>query len=78
MGTGFYEENGELAFRANCTHMRLVLFEGDIFHSIEESKIPENVQTWRVSYVFKLIFNPRQNEQHLKDSLKSLLFSISS
>ncbi len=51
MGTAFYDDHGELALKISCSNMRLVLFEGDIFHSIEASKIPSSVKTWRISYV---------------------------
>jgi hypothetical protein len=66
LGTVFYHNNGKVALRANCLNMRLVLFEGDIFHSIEESKIPSGTKTWRISYVFKLILNPREKHQDIK------------
>ncbi|HSX03435.1 MAG TPA: hypothetical protein VLG76_01765 [Rhabdochlamydiaceae bacterium] len=66
MGTVFYRENGELSLSTNCSNMRLVIFEGDIFHSIEESKIPSGINTWRVSYIFKLIINPHQENQSAK------------
>lgn len=66
MGTAFYKNDGELSLRVDCLPMRLVLFEGDIFHSIEESKIPTGIQTWRVSYVYKLLINPKRKDQCLK------------
>lgn len=68
MGTAFYRKNGEMAKRVGCQNMRIVLFEGDIFHSMEESNIPSDVKTWRVSYVFKLIMNPRERDQNVKKS----------
>ncbi len=72
MGTVFYKDNGEPVVRANCTHTRLVLFAGDIFHTPEESKIPEGINTWRISYVFKLLMNPKREDQSLKESFASL------
>jgi hypothetical protein len=66
LGTAFYNQRGEPAFRADCLHMRLVIFEGDIVHSIEASKIPTPVKTWRVSYVFKLVLNPQNPNQSIK------------
>jgi len=66
MGTVFYTSDGQICLRAQCLNMRLVLFEGDIWHSIEESFIPPGVKTWRVSYVFKLIFNPKKSDQSVK------------
>jgi len=60
------EKDGKLAVKANCVNMRIVIFEGDIFHSIEESKIPDEVKTWRISYVFKLIVNPKEKNQNVK------------
>lgn len=73
MGTAFYQKNGELAERVDCRNMRLVFFEGDIFHSMEESKIPVDVKTWRVSYVFKLILNPVGKDQNIKSAFFNLL-----
>ncbi len=66
LGTAFYNQIGEPALKADCLHMRLVIFEGDIIHSIEASKIPTPVKTWRVSYVFKLVLNPKQPNQSIK------------
>lgn len=54
MGTVFYN-NDQVAEIAECKHMRLCLFKGDIVHNIEASK---NANTYRISYVFKLIFSP--------------------
>lgn len=73
MGTIFCKKNGEIASKADCRHMRFVLFEGDILHSIEESKIPPEVSTWRVSYVFKLIINPREES---KKSLRTVFYEL--
>lgn len=72
MGTAFYRKNGEMATRVECRNMRIVLFEGDIFHSMEESNIPDGIKTWRVSYVFKLIMNPRERDQNIKKSFFEL------
>jgi hypothetical protein len=66
LGTVFYDDRGELSLSVHCSHMRLILFESDIFHSIEESQIPQGEKSWRISYVFKLIVNPREKEQNLK------------
>lgn len=74
LGTVFYTKNGVLSTRADAKHMRFVIFEGDILHSIEESHIPPDVHTWRVSYVFKLIINPRSNEEgSMRTKLAKLL-----
>lgn len=69
MGTVFYIKQGDLVLRTQCLHMRLVLFEGDIIHSIEESKLPPNLDTWRISHVFKLILNPKIAHQSIKQDL---------
>ncbi|WP_068470238.1 hypothetical protein [Candidatus Protochlamydia phocaeensis] len=66
MGTIFCQSNGEIALREECRHMRMVLFEGNIVHGIEESRIPPDRKTWRVSYVYKLTFNPKQEGQSVK------------
>ncbi len=69
IGTIFCTKDGGTAFTAECRHTRFVLFEGDILHSIEESKIPPEINTWRVSYVFKLIINPREADKSMKAAL---------
>lgn len=55
MGTLFFSKEGQQAAQAEIQHMRMVLFEGDIIHGIQESALPDGVETWRVSYVFKLV-----------------------
>lgn len=67
LGTVFFNGNGEIALRSDCSHMRFVLFEGEVLHSIESSNIPSNVHTWRVSYVFKLLLNPRDEQESVKE-----------
>ncbi|MCP5492007.1 MAG: hypothetical protein H7A40_03060 [Chlamydiales bacterium] len=73
LGTIFYDHHGNIALRANCVNMRLVFFEGDLFHSIEESKIPSEVKTWRTSYVFKLIINPKDRDLNVKEAFADLM-----
>ncbi|MES2200218.1 MAG: hypothetical protein V4489_08635 [Chlamydiota bacterium] len=73
MGTVFYHDDGKEALKANCANTRMVLFEGDIFHSTDVSKIPPEKKVWRTSYVFKLVMNPKNKEQNLKEEFKSLL-----
>lgn len=77
MGTVFYDEHQQIALRTNCLDMRLVLFEGDILHSIEASKIPSDVQTWRVSYVFKMIVNPKESDCNLRKAFSDLMSRFS-
>lgn len=67
LGTVFFNRNGEAALRSDCRHMRFVLFEGEILHSIENSVIPPEVHTWRVSYVFKLLLNPKNEQESIKE-----------
>jgi len=76
MGTTFYKNDGKRVLQTNCLNMRLVLFEGDIFHTIEKSNIPSDIKTWRVSYVFKLIFNPRNKDQNVKEDFAQKLFQM--
>jgi hypothetical protein len=73
MGTVYFKSNGERALRTDCKHMRCVFFEGDILHSIEDSKMPPEKKVWRVSYVFKLLFNPRKADQSMRERLHKLL-----
>lgn len=75
IGTIFCKKNGEVVTKADCHHMRFVLFEGDILHSIEESKIPSEISTWRVSYVFKLIINPKEANRSMRTAFYELLKS---
>lgn len=75
IGTIFCKKNGEIALRGDCRHMRFVLFEGEILHSIEESKIPSQINTWRVSYVFKLMINPREAGKSMKTAFYDFLKS---
>lgn len=73
MGTVFYKNSREIALRTDCRNTRLVLFEGDIFHAIEESQIPENLKTWRVSYVFKLVVNPKREGESMRSVLSRII-----
>jgi hypothetical protein len=73
MGTTFYKKNGELSFSSECHPLRIVLFEGDIPHSIQASAIPPGLATWRVSYVFKLSVNPRRKERSMKKDFSELI-----
>jgi hypothetical protein len=66
MGTVFYDKTGALAARVHCRNMRIVIFEGDIEHSIEEACIEEQSVTWRVSTVLKLVINPLEPLQSAK------------
>lgn len=75
MGTIFCKESGELASKALCRHGRIVLFEGDILHSIEESQIPAEISSWRVSYVFKIIVNPKESNQNMRALFRDLIKS---
>jgi hypothetical protein len=74
LGTVFYNEREELALKADCLPMRIVIFEGDIIHSIEASQIPASIKTWRVSCVFKLVLNPKTPHQSIKRSFSEWLF----
>ncbi|MBI3236611.1 MAG: hypothetical protein HYZ48_02765 [Chlamydiales bacterium] len=71
MGTTFYDSQDN-PFSVASRNMRLVLFESDLFHTIESSDIPEEIATWRVSYVFKLLINPLKNE-NLKTRFQALI-----
>lgn len=72
MGTYFYDKAGNKV-KISCQHMQLIFFEGDIPHTIEESHMPDGVETWRVSYVFKLILNPQKPQASLREALRSVL-----
>ena len=73
MGTMFYKSNGEPVEKSDCQHMRLVIFEGDILHSIETSTIPPDTKAWRLSYVFKLALNPQEKDVSLKKAFYNLV-----
>lgn len=76
MGTIFCEENGKVVSKADCKQGRIVFFEGDVPHSIEESKLPPDVSTWRVSYVLKLVINPRNKNQSMKAAFSNLIRTV--
>ncbi|MES2272595.1 MAG: hypothetical protein V4487_00185, partial [Chlamydiota bacterium] len=40
MGTVFFKDETEIGFRTDCKDARLILFEGDLLHSLEESRLP--------------------------------------
>ncbi len=73
MGTAFFSEDGAKMQKALCKDMRIVIFEGDIKHSIAASNMPEGINTWRVSYVYKLVFNPKNKEQSIRQQLTNFL-----
>lgn len=73
MGTAFFTDDGERVLDAECRNMRVILFEGDIIHSIEKSTVPPDVKTWRVSYVFKLCINPREANSDMKRDFSKLM-----
>lgn len=75
MGSVFYDNKGNLSKVTECKDMRLVFFESDLFHSIEESRIPEGIKTARTSFVFKLIFNPKNKDLSAKKAFKNWLYS---
>jgi ribosomal protein L23 len=54
-----------------------VLFEGDLLHSVEESKISTDLKLWRISYVLKLIINPRSEKQNVKKAFSELFHARS-
>ena len=72
MGTLFYSCKGH-EIKVPCRHRQMVIFEGDILHTIEASHIPPEIQTWRVSYVFKIILNPRKAYQSMRQLLRDNL-----
>lgn len=76
MGTAFYKTDGQIALKTDCLDMRLVLFEGDIFHTIDASKIPLGKKEWRVSYVFKLLINPKKKGQSMKKAFSNWVKSL--
>lgn len=76
MGTFFYDQKGKQV-KIDCQHMQIVFFEGDTWHTIEKSQVPSDLSTWRVSYVFKIIFNPRKKDSDLRKALFEVLHGAS-
>jgi hypothetical protein len=72
MGTVFYKPDGEDALKVNCLDGRFVLFEADLFHAAEESAISSTTGLWRISYVLKLIMNPKTRDQSVKKAFAQL------
>ncbi|KIC72134.1 hypothetical protein [Candidatus Protochlamydia amoebophila] len=73
LGTVFFDKNDKQSFCADAKHMRLVIFEGDIVHAIEQSKLPAHENIWRVSYVFKLLINPKDKNRSMKQAFSELM-----
>jgi hypothetical protein len=80
MGTVFYTDDETKSIRSFCKDMRMVIFEGDIKHNIAASAFEKEIDTWRVSYVYKLIFNPKgvdvDTKQRLCDFFKQSSLSF--
>lgn len=73
LGSVFCKTDGKIALRLPCKNMRFVLFEGDIVHGIAKSDIPKEINPWRVSYVLKLVFNPRKQGESPKKKFFTLI-----
>lgn len=76
LGTVFYNDRGNAVLTADCRNMRLILFQGDIFHSIEKSTFLVGESAWRVSYVFKLIVNPKEASKSMKENCLSWMKTL--
>ena len=76
LGTIFCNDSGDVALCADSRDMRFVLFEGDIIHTIEKSKLQHNINAWRVSYVFKLVVNPKNESKSMKKVFLELIKSF--
>jgi hypothetical protein len=59
MGTRFQDLHG-VKTTVECEHMRMVIFECNISHSIQQSFIPPGIKTWRNSFVYKIILRRRK------------------
>ena len=73
MGSGYYKGNGEKAEVSECLDMRLIFFEGDVIHGVEKGNIPKGENPWRISYVFKLMLNPKEENQNIKKEFSSFM-----
>lgn len=59
MGTKFNSLMAAKETIIACEHMRMALFEGDICHAIQEDLLPENVKTWRNTFVWRITLRPK-------------------
>ncbi len=77
LGSIFCKQDGTIAFTSTCHHMRFCLFEGNIIHGIEQSHLPSIMPSvrppWRVSYVLKIILNPKDSTRSLKKDFYQLI-----
>ena len=73
MGTGFYKESGEKGGVSKCSDMRLIFFEGDVVHSVEKGLVPKGENPWRISYVYKLMLNPKEASQNIKKEFSAFI-----
>lgn len=59
MGTRFQDLQG-VKTTVECEHMRMVIFEGNISHTLQQSFILPGINTWRNSFVYKIILRRRK------------------
>lgn len=76
LGTVFCKKDGEVFLREECRHMSFVLFEGQIVHGVARSTIPAGITPWRVSYVLKLVINPKKENDSMKQKFCELIRSV--
>jgi len=73
LGTVFYNNEGRIITSVESCPGRLVLFEGDLLHAIASAQQTPSPDIWRVSYVFKLMLNPRSADQNIKQAFLHML-----
>lgn len=73
MGTLFADKNNFSLQPVGCQNMRIVIFEGEIRHKIVESHIPPGVNTWRNTFVWRIVLRPTTNENF---SIKERFLSV--
>jgi hypothetical protein len=62
MGTLFQNEKEKITHTVQCQQGRLVFFEGNIQHSLQQSFGKADEKRWRVSFVWLLCFLPKSTQ----------------
>jgi hypothetical protein len=74
MGTVFFDKKNTSKYVAKAQQGRLIFFEGNIQHSLQEALREPEDEKWRLSFVWLLAYLPKNpNSQSLKEAWTQLL-----
>jgi|GEM_PF-2836464 len=70
LGTGFFDDNGELKHIIKCSHLAMAIFEGDVIHGIAPSR--DDAKGKRVSFVYKIALLPKDKNHSVRDDFHEM------